>query len=204
MIFNWEEMDIIDNKSALILLDLQNEMVDLEGKIGSKGLAKVIAERRVIENATYALEAARAAGISIAHVRLGFRQDYADSLSIAPRIAALKQARAAIVGEFGTEFPAPLTPMEGELVVTKQCVNPFFNTGLMNWLFQRSVKNIIIGGVVTNLVVESTARAADDAGFGVVVLQDLCAAPNSEWHDFSIKNMIPMFARVQNAREVFD
>lgn len=196
-------MSTIDNTSALILLDLQNEMVDPKGKVGAGGLAQVVADRKVLENASFALESARAAGIPIAHVRLGFRSDYADSLSVAPRIATLKQNRAAIVGEFGTEFPAALQPKEGELVVTKQCVNPFYNTGLMNWLFRQGVKNIYVGGVVTNLVVESTVRAADDAGFGVNVLEDLCAAPNAEWHEFSIKNILPIFATVTSSKEVF-
>jgi nicotinamidase-related amidase len=82
------------------------------------------------------------------------------------------------------------------VVFTKQCVNPFFNTGLMTWLLQRGVKELVLGGVVTNLVVEATARAADDAGFAVTVLEDCCAAPNAEWHNFSTKNILPLFGRV--------
>ncbi len=89
-----------------------------------------------------------------------------------------------------------IPPLDSELVVTKQCVNPFYNTGLLNWLFARGIRQIKIGGVVTNLVVESTARAADDAGLAVTVLQDICAAPNAEWHKFSIENILPMFASV--------
>jgi nicotinamidase-related amidase len=57
--------------------------------------------------------------------------------------------------------------------------------------------------VVTNLVVESTARAADDAGFAVTVLEDLCAAPNPEWHRFSIETMLPLFATVVSSADYF-
>lgn len=194
----------IDVKTtALLLLDLQNEMVDPNGKIGSGGLAKVVAERNVIENATRALQAARSAGMAVGHVRLGFRDDYEDALSVAPRIGRLKEHRAAIVGTWGTEFPEALTPQAHELVVTKQCVNPFFNTGLFAWLSHRGVKTIVIGGVVTNLVVESTARAADDAGLATVVLEDCCAAPNEQWHKFSVENILPMFASVSSVSGVF-
>ena len=35
-------------KTALLLLDLQNEMVDAKGKVGGGGLAKVVAERGVL------------------------------------------------------------------------------------------------------------------------------------------------------------
>ncbi len=188
--------------TALLLLDLQNEMVDPSGKIGSGGLAKIVAERDVLGNASRALNWARAAGRPVVFVRLGFRPDYSDALSVAPRIKKLKENKAAVVGTWGTEFPATLQPLADELVVTKQCVNPFYNTGLMNWLFARRIGNIVIGGVVTNLVVESTARAADDAGLAVTVLEDICAAPNPAWHSFSVENILPMFATVAATQAV--
>jgi nicotinamidase-related amidase len=32
-----------------------------------------------------------------------------------------------------------------------------------------------------------------DAGFAVTVLKDCCAAPNPDWHRFSIENILPLF-----------
>lgn len=174
-------------------------MLDPGGKIGGGGLAKIVEERGVIAKATKALEAARLRGLPVVFVRLGFRPDYSDALSVAPRIAKLKANQAAILGTWGTEFPAAIAPCEGDLVVTKQCVNPFYNAGLMNWLFARGIKKVVIGSVVTNLVVESTARAADDAGFAITVLEDCCAAPNPDWHRFSIENILPMFAEISSS-----
>ena len=190
-------------KSALLLLDLQNEMVDAKGKVGGGGLAKVVAERQVLENAARALAAARDSGMDVVHVCLGFRADYLDALSVAPRVTKMKENKACIAGTWGTEFPEVIAPREGELVVTKQCVSPFFNTGLMSWLLHRNIKNLVLGGVVTNLVVEMTARVADDAGFGLTVLEDICAAPHPTWHAFSTENILPMFATVSSTRSVF-
>lgn len=183
-------------KSALLLLDLQNEMVDPKGKVGAHGLAKIVEERGVLVNASRCLDAARSAGMAVVHVRLGFRPDYADCLSVAARIGGLKSNRAAIVGEFGTEFHPDVAPSEGELVITKQCVNPFFNTGLMTWLMQNGIKRLYMGGVATHLVVESTARFADDAGFAPVVIEDICAAPNPALHDHFITNIAPAVGTV--------
>jgi nicotinamidase-related amidase len=187
--------------TALLLLDLQNEMVDPNGKIGSNGLAKIVEERRVIDRAAAALEAARAKSLKIAYIRLGFRADYADALSVAPRITKLKESGAAILGSWGTEFPEKLRPRSDEMIFTKQCVNPFFNTGLLSWLNKNGIKEIVIAGVATNLVVEATARYADDAGLTVTVLEDCCASPNSEWHRFSIEKMLPLFGRVTSSSE---
>ncbi|MEJ1978739.1 MAG: isochorismatase family protein [Acetobacteraceae bacterium] len=93
--------------SALLLLDLQNEMVDPAGKVGGGGLAKIVAERRVLDNAAKALAVAREREWLVGHVRLGFRPDYADSLSVAPRVTKLKSAGAAILGTWGCEYPHP-------------------------------------------------------------------------------------------------
>ena len=190
-------------KTALLLLDLQNEMVDAKGKVGGGGLAKVVAERGVLDNARHALDAARSAKMDIVHVRLGFRADYADALSVAPRVTKMKENGAAIAGTWGTEFPELVAPRADELIITKQCVNPFFNTGLMTWLLHRGVHKLVFGGVVTNLVVEMTARAADDAGFALTVLEDCCAAPNPAWHAFSVDNILPLFATVSSSKSVF-
>lgn len=187
--------------TALLLLDLQNEMVDPKGKVGGGGLAQIVHERGVLDAAAKVLEVARAKRLKIAHIRLGFRPDYADALSVAPRIVKLKESGAAILGSWGTEFPQNLTPRANEMIVTKQCVNPFFNTGLLSWLHKNGIKEIAIGGVATNLVVEATARYADDAGLAVIVLEDCCAAPSPEWHRFSIEKMLPLFGRVITSSE---
>lgn len=187
--------------TALLLLDLQNEMVDPKGKVGGGGLAKIVQERGVVDTAAKVLEAARARRLKIAHIRLAFRPDYADALSVAPRIAKLKESGAAVLGSWGTEFPEKLTPRADEMIITKQCVNPFFNTGLLSWLYKNGIKEIAIGGVATNLVVEATARYADDAGLAVIVLEDCCASPSPEWHSFSIEKMLPLFGRVITSSE---
>lgn len=187
-------------KKALLLLDLQNEMVDARGKVGGGGLANVVAERGVLENAARALATARERQMRVVFVRLGFQPDYKDALSVAPRIERLKANKAVILGEWGTEFPDAIAPRPDELIVTKQCVNPFFNTGLLNWLWANGISELSVGGVVTNLVVESTVRAADDAGFAINVLEDLCAAPNPDWHRFSMENIMPMFAKVTDSK----
>jgi nicotinamidase-related amidase len=190
-------------KTALLLLDLQNEMVSPKGKVGGGGLAKIVEERGVLSAAARAISAARSASMPVVFVRLGFRPDYSDVLSVAPRIERLKSHGAAVLGTWGTEFPDEIKPNAEDLVITKQCVNPFYNTGLMNWLFARGIQRIAIGGVATTLVVESTARAADDAGLSIVVLEDICAAPNPDWHKFAIENTLPLFATVSSVAKFF-
>jgi biuret amidohydrolase len=185
--------------TALLLLDLQNEMVDPKGYFGAMGMAKAVADGNVLGNARKILDAARKAGIAVVFVRLGFRADYADSLSVAPRVAKFKAANAAILGNWGTEFPESLKPLAEEMVFTKQGANPFFNTGLLTWLMRRGIKKLALCGVATNNAVEACARFADDAGFASTVLEDCCAAGNPELHRFAIEKILPQFAEIKTA-----
>jgi nicotinamidase-related amidase len=184
---------------ALILLDLQNEMVSTPPKGEPSPLAKAAQQRKVLDAAARALAVFRAAGWPVFHVRLGFRPDYADALSVAPRIERLKQSRAAILGTWGTEFPLQAAPADGEIVVTKSCVNAFFNTNLLSLLHKRKVAEVVLGGVATHMAVEAAARYADDAGFSVTILEDCCAAANPDWHRHSIDNILPLMGRVTTA-----
>ena len=84
--------------TALLLIDLQNEMVDPAGKIGAGGLARAAADAGVLDNAARVLAAARRAGLAVVHVRLGFQPGHLDALSVAPRIARLKEHGGALMG----------------------------------------------------------------------------------------------------------
>jgi len=182
-------------------MDLQNDIVSAEGKLGRLGLAAQADKRRVLDHAQTALHGFREHKDYVVHVRLAFRPDYLDALSIAPRVAKLKELGAAQAGTWGTEFLSSVAPLDGELILNKQCVNPFYNTGLAAWLACNSIRELVLAGVSTNAVVESAARYADDAGYSVVVLEDCCSASSDEMHDFAVNKTLPMFARVTTTKE---
>lgn len=188
--------------TALLLLDLQNDIVDPKGKFGAAGMAELASKRNVVANAARALTAARARGQYVVFVRLGFRADYADALSTSARVAHLKSSGAAVFGTWAAEFPDEIAPLPGEMIFTKQCVNPFFNTGLMNWLLRMGVTKLALGGMATNMVVDSAARAADDAGFTCTILEDVCAA-KPELHEAAIKLSLPLFATISTVDEFY-
>jgi len=191
-------------ETALLVLDLQNERVDAKGKVGAGGLAKIVEEARLLERVRDVLEAFRQRGWPVAHIGLAFRADYADVLSVAPRVAKLKQAGLAVKDTWGTQFAEKVAPLPSEMVFWKQSVNPFFNTGLLSWLLHRGVRRLVLCGIATHLVVESSARFADDAGFAVHVLSDCCVAPDPEAHRHALERTLPLFGRVTTARDFLD
>jgi nicotinamidase-related amidase len=97
---------------------------------------------------------------------------------------------------------AALEPRPGELVVNKTTYGTFSSTGLDHALRSLGITALIVGGVVTNVCVETTARDAADRGYDVVLLDDGCAALSPEIHEATLLSFQGPFGRVRTADEV--
>lgn len=190
------------NTTALLVCDVQNDLVDPKGKVGAGGLAKIVADRSLISNLKTLIADVRGKGWPVVYVGLGYREDYQDVLSVAARIAKARDNKVAVRGSWGAEFHPDIAPQAGDIVFYKQCVNPFFGTPLLEWLRRNGIGNLLIAGTATNLVVESAARYADDAGFAVSVVEDCCASPSPAWHEFAVSQILPVFGKVISSKEV--
>ena len=60
----------------------------------------------------------------------------------------------------------------------------------------------MLGGVATNMGVESTARTAFDLGYKVVFVEDAMTSLSAEAHRFAVQKMFPLMGRVRSSAEV--
>jgi nicotinamidase-related amidase len=187
------------SKTALLILDVQNEFVDPKGKVGSTGFAKIVEQRQIIPNIAKALAVFRAKKLPVAFVNVGYRADYADTISRSARLKHLMDMNAIVLGTWATEFPDAIKPLPSEITFTKRGVNPFYNTALLSWLQRQGVDTVALTGTHTHMVVDSAARHADDAGLYVSVLEDCCASPDPELHRIEIEKILPLFATVTSS-----
>lgn len=97
---------------------------------------------------------------------------------------------------------AALEPRPGELVVNKTTYSTFNSTGLDHALRSLRITSLIIGGVLTNVCVETTARDAADRGYEVVLLDDGCAAYSPEIHEATMLSFGSHFGQVRRTDEV--
>ena len=192
------------DRTALLVLDVQNELVDPAGKVGSMGFAKVVEQRGLLAKTAAVIAAMRAKQQPVAFVNVGFRADYGDAISRSARLAHLKEKQAIVIGSWGLEFPEAIRPLPHEIVYTKRAVNPFFNTGLETWLHRQGVTTLALCGVYTHMVVDSAARHGDDAGFVVKVLEDCCASPDPELHRVECEKILPLFGSVMSSQAFID
>ncbi len=195
-------LQLVAGQTALLIMDCQNDIVHPDGKIGRGGMAGQVQAGRVLEHIARLSRTARESAVPIIYVRVAFRPDYADLLSGSPRFQQIKASGALQDGTWGAQIHKLLAPEPGDLVVTKQCVNPFYGTALGPLLLRSGVRCLILTGVATNYVVEATARYAADAGYRVVVVREGCASATEELHRFSLEQMLPAFGTVVGVDEV--
>lgn len=180
------------SESALLLLDCINDIVHKEGKLGAGGYAAQVAERGVLEGINQATGKARTAGVPVIWVRVGFSPDYRECPADSPLFGAAQQYGALQLGTWATGIHPDLHMTEGDFVITKHRVNAFYATPLEAILRTVSAQRVLIGGVATDLAVQTTAREAHDRDYQVVVLEDICAAANAREHE----NTIAMLAKI--------
>jgi len=93
--------------------------------------------------------------------------------------------------EPGGDIHQYVKPIEGELVFSKDQVNAFMETDLLESLHRDSIEAVVICGMQTHMCVEAAVRAAHDYGFNCLLVQDACAtrALQYEEHIIPAKNV---------------
>ena len=178
--------------TALVLIDLQNGIVANPQLAPRDGPAVVAAGK-------LAAEAFRAAGAPVVLVNVGFARDYVDMPS-----QAVDQRMPLPTTGLPEEWSMLVEGLEktGDIRVLKRHWGAFHGTDLDLHLRRRGVDTIVLGGISTNFGVESTARSAWEHGYHVVIVEDLCAGPSAEAHDFAFSTIFPRIARVVRSADI--
>ena len=172
--------------SALIIQDLQNDVIIEGGAFADSGAPAHATSQNVVANAAAMATAARAAGMAIIHVHY-IVEPGAPGLKLnAPLFQGVKEANALVRGTWGAAAADGVAPQEGDLVVEKMRMNGFHGTNLETILKGLGVDTIVISGAWTNFSVEHTARHGADAGYRAIVVTDGTSTINDEWHNASL------------------
>lgn len=188
-------------KSIYLILDLQNDLVHADGPNGKSPLGQQVRERRILENTVTAVRKARAAGVPVGFVRVGFSPDYHECPKGSPVFGGAAKAGLFKLGSWGTEIHPSIEQLPGDVQVTKHRVSPFYSTTLMAQLRAAGIERIYCSGVSTQAVVQATVRDGHDRDFDMVVLDDCSCAHSDEEHRNSMGS-IARFCRVATSAEV--
>lgn len=95
-------------------------------------------------------------------------------------ISLAQNARFFLPDSAGSEINSIVEPLEREHVIIKHYPNSFRDTGLCDLLRDMNITDLTICGMMTNICVESTVRAARDLGFNCTVISDACTTRSFE------------------------
>jgi len=102
----------------------------------------------------------------------------------------------------GDELVDELGVTGADIVVTKHQWGAFHGTPLDVHLRRHGVRGLVLGGLMTNFGVESTARAADELGYGLTFAEDAMASFTAVAHEFAITTVFPRLGTVTTTREL--
>ena len=191
-----EEYIIDPDRTALLLLHWQNEIAHPEGRL-SDPISGIIAEAGTVKNTQEILQASRSRNMFIAFVNAAHRPGYPEMpRNPAPMSIGLKNANAFIMGSWGTEVIDELKPIEDEIIIINSSTSGFTYTDLDLLLRNRKIDSVVLTGLATNWVIESTARDAFNRGYIVYTLSDCCNSPSEEAHNYCLTNTLPMLGFV--------
>lgn len=112
-------------------------------------------------------------------------------------------------GSGGREFPPAfsalrpeLDPQPADVLVTRRTWSAFAGTDLDARLRDLGVTQLVLAGLATSFGVESTARAAYDLGYSVILAADAMTDPRAESHDASIARVFPALGQISTADEI--
>jgi nicotinamidase-related amidase len=184
-------LELDPKTTALVLIDLQKGIMGHE--------LKPYPADRVTKVGSALADTFREAGAPVVLVNVGFAKDFKDALR-----QPVDQPFAAPPGGFPENFSELIDGLAkpGDILVTKRQWGAFHGTELDLQLRRRGIQTIVLGGVATNMGVESTARQAWEHGYAVVLAEDAATSFSAEMHAFAFEHILPRLGRVAKADEI--
>jgi nicotinamidase-related amidase len=150
---------------ALIIVDIQNDYFE-------NGAMELVGSLKASENAKQILSKFRSEKLPIVHIQ---------HLSVAPGSTFF------LPETEGQEIHENVKPLEGEKVIEKYYPNSFRDTGLLEYLKSQNVTELVFVGMMTQMCIDATVRAAKDLEFECTVIGDACATRDLEVNGKQVK-----------------
>ena len=215
-----EPINIEPSKTALLVIDMQNDFGTKGGMFDRAGL-DISMIQATVRPTSKVLGAVRNTGIPIVYLKMGFKPDLSDlgtadspnrtrhlRFGVGQRISAPDgtEGRILIRGTWNTDIVSELKPKTEDRIVYKHRFSGFFETELDDVLRRLGIKYLVVTGCTTSVCVESTIRDAMFRDYSCVLLEDCMGEPIGNGlprsnHEASLLTMQTLFGWVSNSDE---
>jgi gluconolactonase len=188
--------------TALIIQDMQNDVIGERGAFAETGAPAHAASQNVVANVARLADAARAAGVPVIHVHYIVEDGSLGLRPNAPLFQGIVDTNALVRGSWGAAAVEGVEPVAGDHVVEKMRMNGFYETRLEILLRGLDVDSLVIAGCYTNMSIEHTARHGADAGYAITVVSDGTSTTSDEWQHAALNYAMTNVGRVLTVDEV--
>ena len=186
------EFDLGD--AALIVVDMQNDFGSEGGMFARAGI-DISGIKAAVEPTRRVIAAARAAGVPVIYLKMGFADDLSDlgppgavnrerheRLNVGATVTAPdgSPSRILIRDTWNTAIVDALKPAPGDIEIWKTRFSGFYKTELDKTLRKLGATHLIVTGCTTSICVESTVRDAMFRDYRPILLADCMAEPIGE------------------------
>jgi ureidoacrylate peracid hydrolase len=198
------------DRSALIIVDMQNDFVHPDGALGQR--ARENPEREIdmpflmgtipyVQRLADAFRTSSRLVIYLAHV---LRPDYSDAQFPYWRLGLVPGGNRThcVRDTWGAQIVDDLKPQEGEHLIVKKGFGGFSNTPLDTILRNMGVTTCVVGGVTTCVCVSTTVRGGVEYNNRMILVKDAVAEVSHDTHEAELNTMARVFADVNNTNEV--
>lgn len=177
-------------RSALVVVDMQNDFCHPEGWFAQKGLGTKAA-RKPIPVLQKLLPVWRRAGGAVVWLNWGIR---ADKRNLGPTLqfkgkrtadgvgygepSPIDHGPSLVQGSWGAQVIDELAIAPADITVHKHRLSGFWDNELDTLLRQQGITTLLFSGINTDRCVFSTLQDANFLGYDCVLLQDACATPS--------------------------
>lgn len=193
--------------SALLIIDMSNDLVDPAGKTATRAKRPIEHARRVIPVMQELIAAAREAQVMVVFVQHTTLRDYrgvSGAWLDARSRSTYSVEDLCVDGTWGQEIIKELEPAETDVLVKKYRYSGFTGTNLGMVLRSAGVRTIVCTGVSTNVCVEATARDGFTQDYYVVYAADACGSWDTELHDATLRTAAHRYATVVDSQGLID
>jgi len=199
-----EDIILDPKRTALLMIDVQKTYLEDKDTPEETRRWQPFYDRMnqtVIPNSADLIAHCRDRGIEVIHARIACHKDDGRDRSLSQKkpgfnylLLPKNREDAQIVDE--------LAPVGDEITIEKTTDSALTGTNLRLLLRNMEITDVIVAGIFTDQCVSSTVRSLADESFGVVVVEDCCAAATMELHEAELRIINMIYCHVASREEV--
>jgi len=199
-----EDINLDPATTALLVIDIQNTY--LEDKDTPEETARwqpfyQHMREKLIPNTRRLIDECRRRGVEVVYARIACQKKDGRDRSLSQKKPGFNYLLLP-KDEAPSQIVPELAPEHDDIVMLKTTDSALTGTNLRLILRNMEITDVICAGIFTDQCVSSTVRSLADESFGVVVVEDCCAAATEELHEAELRIINMIYCHVAELDEV--